>query len=259
MSYVADPESSILPLELRGIARAFGRRSILRGVDLRVGRGEIVGLMGANGAGKTTLFSIIAGLLCADGGTCRFADTDLEAGAVAIRARLAYVAHGPQLYPLLTARENLELAAQLRDAAGASSREAGGMLERLGLAAHADRRIEAFSRGMAQRASLARALAAAPELMLLDEPLTALDRDGQALVAEIMREERDRGAGIVLCSHDLETVLSVSDRVVLLEHGVISGEVRARECVDLHEYRRLVTNLGTVVSTRRVGAVRQMA
>ncbi|TPV96771.1 MAG: ABC transporter ATP-binding protein [Myxococcales bacterium FL481] len=218
--------SSIAPVEIVGLARTFGRRSVLRGVNLSICSGEIVGLLGANGAGKTTLFSILAGLSPADGGRCRFGSSGWLAGHPRVRTRLAYVAHNTQLYPLLTARENLELFAALRGDQGVGQRAAPEVLARFGLAEHADRRVSTFSRGMAQRASLARAIAAEPEVMLLDEPLTALDRRGRALLLRVLAEERARGAAIVLCSHDLDAVVDIADRVVLLERGVIASEIR---------------------------------
>ncbi|MCY1013008.1 ABC transporter ATP-binding protein [Nannocystis pusilla] len=216
----------ITPIVLRSISQRFGRKVVLRGVDLELRARSITGLVGANGAGKTTLFLILAGLLQPDGGERRYgervvADIDLE-----LRARLAYVAHAPQLYPGLGARANLELFAELRRAAGLSSRPADDVLRGLGLPAEAlDRPVSTFSRGMAQRVALARAVAGDPELLLLDEPFTALDARGRAQLAGALLAERDRGAAILLSSHDQGTLLRVCDRLVLLEAGAIVREV----------------------------------
>jgi ABC-type multidrug transport system ATPase subunit len=209
-------------LTLRGIGKHFGRLAVLRGLDLDLHAGEIVGLIGANGAGKSTLLSIIAGLMPPSRGERTFAGSD--AGARDDRARFAVVSHTAQTYPRLTAMENLELFAKLRAHAGAHVEPLLPTLERLGLGYAAQRQAGTFSRGMLQRLALARALLGRPEMLLLDEPFTALDRPGRALLASVLAEERDRGAAILLISHDLEALVSVADRVVLLEGGLIEGD-----------------------------------
>ncbi len=218
--------TTIAPLEVRGIRQRFGRKRVLRRVDLRVDGGELVGLVGANGSGKTTLFSIITGLLPADSGSSFFAGQSIESMDLGQRARLAYVAHRPQVYLGLSARENLDLFADLRATVGAKTAEAGVILERFGLAEVADRLVSTFSRGMAQRLSLARALASSPDILILDEPFTALDRQGRELLAEILGAERARGSAIFIASHDHDMLVQVADRILHLENGVIAGEAQ---------------------------------
>jgi ABC-type multidrug transport system ATPase subunit len=121
--------------ELRGVAQRFGRNVVLRRVDLELPPGRIVGLVGANGAGKTTLFSILAGLLQPDAGERRLFGAPADEVGLDLRARLAYVAHATQLYPGLSARENLALFADLRRAAGLPSRAEDEVLTALGLRA----------------------------------------------------------------------------------------------------------------------------
>ena len=207
---------------LHGVAQRFGRKVVLRDVDLELAPGTIVGLIGANGAGKTTLFAILAGLLQPDAGERRLfgrAADEVDADA---RARLAYVAHQTQLYGGLSARENLALFADLRRAAGLTTRPADEVLLQLGLPAEAlARPVSTFSRGMAQRVALARALAASRELLLLDEPSTALDAGGRAQLASVLEGERRRGAAVLLSSHDLDALVELCDRIVLLERGVL--------------------------------------
>ncbi|MCA9634913.1 MAG: heme ABC exporter ATP-binding protein CcmA [Myxococcales bacterium] len=216
----------ITPLEARGLSQRFGRKRVLRRVDLRLDGGEIVGLVGANGAGKTTLFSILSGLMAADEGERRLGGQAVDELSLELRARFAYVAHRPQVYAGLSARENLELAAGLRASVGAETLPSDQALARFGLSDAADRLVGAFSRGMAQRLALARAFAARPEVLILDEPFTALDRQGRELLAEILADERARGAAILLSSHDHEMLARVADRILHLEGGVIAGEVR---------------------------------
>jgi heme ABC exporter ATP-binding subunit CcmA len=209
--------------ELRGVAQRFGRNVVLRGLDLSLAPGALVGLVGANGAGKTTLFAILAGLLQPDEGERWLFGAPADEVAQDARARLAYVAHATQLYPGLSGRENLELYADLRRACGLASRDARETLTELGLSEDAQvRPVSSYSRGMAQRVALARALAGRPELLLLDEPFTALDARGRAQLAEVLMAERARGAAILLSSHDFDALVQICDRVVLLERGSLA-------------------------------------
>lgn len=218
---------TITPVALRGITQQFGRRLVLRDVELEVKPGEVVGLLGANGSGKTTLLNIVAGLQQPSGGARTFGADARAAVGIELRARMALVAHTPQVYPRLTARENLELFGDLRAAAvGDRGLDAAQVLERIGLSAAADQLVGTFSRGMLQRLALGRALAGRPQLLLLDEPFTALDRDGRELLVDVLAEQRDRGVAVLLCSHDLDVVVRVADRVALLEGGCIVGEER---------------------------------
>lgn len=233
---------TILPVELRGVACRFGRNAVLRDVDLRVDAGEVVGLLGANGAGKTTLFSILVGLRQPDAGVRRFGGRDHLDVGLEVRARLAWLAHNPQLYPLLTARENVELFVEL--AGSSDTLDPAATLERLGLGEVVDRPVQTFSRGMAQRVALARALTLRPQLLILDEPFTALDRAGRSLLGGLLRDEAERGAAIVLSSHDLDVVAQFVDRALLLHGGVIHGQVRRDADEAPPAFRQRIANMG---------------
>jgi ABC-type multidrug transport system ATPase subunit len=242
---VSVDDEAITPLELRAIGKRFGRLAVLRGVDLEVRAGEVVGLVGANGAGKTTLLSIVAGLEQPTEGECRFGSAVLDSARQGLsqRARLALVSHTAQVYPRLTARENLALFAALRQAAGFDAADPDPLLERLGLGDARNRLAGTFSRGMLQRLALARALLGFPELLLLDEPFTALDRPGRALLSRVILEERDRGAAVLLSSHDFDAIGATTDRVVLLEGGRLVGIAERSKTDDPDEYRTRVQGL----------------
>jgi heme ABC exporter ATP-binding subunit CcmA len=236
---------TIVPLRLQDLSKRFGRLAVLRGIDLQTRAGEIVALLGANGCGKTTLLSIAAGLAPASNGTCVWGErTELDTDA---RRKLAFVAHSTQIYARLTAKENLRLVASLRgDEAGAKTEDGiDRLVARVGLADAADRMAGTFSRGMQQRLAIARALLGAPELLLLDEPFTALDFGGRTLLAKLLLEERERGAAILLTSHDLDAVAEVSDRAVLLEGGRITAEATRDSMESTAAFAERVRRLGT--------------
>jgi heme exporter protein A len=206
-------------LELRGIAKFFGHRCLFKSVDLAVTRGTAILLTGANGAGKSTLMRLMAGLMRPSAGSCE---------CYAAEGRVAYLGHATFVYPGLTALENL---AFWKNAQGLPLKEADllALLERVGLERHAHERAGIFSRGMAQRLNLARALLAGPELLLLDEPGTGLDGRASGILREEIRRARQRGAGIVWISHDVAADAPLADRVLSLERGSLREDGRGAE------------------------------
>jgi heme exporter protein A len=156
----------------RGLEKRYGDKRVLRGVDLDVPRGGFVLVTGPNGSGKTTLLRLVAGLLAPTGGEL---EVDVE------RGRLGFLGHEPLVYRELTALENLELFGRLYHVPERRER-IGMLLERFGLWDARAERAGSFSRGMLQRLALCRALLHEPELLLLDEPFSALDADGGELV-----------------------------------------------------------------------------
>lgn len=210
---------SALPLVVQDLAFRYGRLSVLRGVDFRVEPGMIWALVGANGAGKTTLFSVLSGLAQAQRGSLRFGAQTLDEST--LRSKIAVVSHEPAAYAKLSAKENLQLFADLCRLKGLPVLDVNLALDRFELSFAADRQVQEFSRGMAQRVALARAWSRQPDLYLLDEPFTALDRRGKSLLAEILREETQRGAAVVLASHDFPWICEVADEVAWLHEGKI--------------------------------------
>jgi heme exporter protein A len=202
----------MLLLELRGIAKFFGHKCVFKAVDLALARETVMLLVGANGAGKSTLMRLMAGLSRPSAGSCE---------CHAAEGRVAYLGHATFLYPGLTALENL---AFWREAQGLrlTETELMALLERVGLERHAQERAGFFSRGMAQRLNLARALLAEPELLLLDEPGTGLDSRAAAMLREEIVRARQRGAGVVWISHDVAADAPLADRVLVLERGRLS-------------------------------------
>ena len=205
-------------LSARGLSRRYGHAWALSRVDLQLHAGEAVALLGANGAGKSTLLSLLATLHRPTEGSLQIFGLDPHRQLPQIRSRLGYVAHATLLDDGLTARENLLYFASLFSLHD-SRRIVDERLEEVGLHKRAHDRVASFSRGMRQRLSLARALLHDPDLLVLDEPFTGLDAAGCRDLAARLEEEKRRGRAIVLATHQLERVLSWSDRALLLHQG----------------------------------------
>lgn len=205
-------------LEARQLSRRYGRFWALRDVDLELGAGESVALLGANGAGKSTLLTALATLARPTRGVLEIMGTDPRKKTAEVRAQMGYVAHHTLLDDALTARENLHYYGALFGLDDTRQR-CEQRLSEVGLGDRADDRVEGFSRGMRQRLSLARALLHDPKLLVLDEPFTGLDAPGCRDLADRLAAERDRGTAIILATHQLERVLAWCDRVVILHRG----------------------------------------
>lgn len=193
--------------------------TILRDVDLTVDPGESVGLFGSNGAGKTTLLRVIATLLRPTGGEARVLGVDLASqDRFSIRPRLGLIGHSPALYPELSLVANLEFSARI---AGAAEVAAHRALEIVGLGRAADRLAGEASHGMQRRVEFAREIMLKPDLLLLDEPHSALDPSAIELVEHIVAGVLERGGAVVLVSHDIERVAPMVTRTAELAGGTV--------------------------------------
>jgi ABC-2 type transport system ATP-binding protein len=209
-------------LEAHGLRKRYKRTEALRGVDLEVGDGELVGLLGPNGAGKSTLTKIACGLVRSTEGSVAICGH--PAGSGPARAAIGYLAELFRFPGWATAAEILAFHQRLAGSAG-GVRERGELLELVGLPEVAETRVEAMSKGMQQRLGLAQALVGSPRLLLLDEPTSALDPVGRRIVRELLVELRGRGIAVLLNSHLLGEVERVCERVAILASGevVLSG------------------------------------
>jgi heme exporter protein A len=187
-------------IEARGLDKTFGTIPILRGVNFAVAPGVAAMVIGRNGAGKSTLIRLLAGLSAPTNGEAMLFGAPSRTLDSASRRRLSIVTHQSFLYPNLTARENLQFYCDLYDVAD-SGTAIPKWIDRVGLVSAADTRVRTFSRGMEQRLTLARAMLTRPDVMLMDEPFSALDADGLALVAALLREAIARRCAIVLTAH----------------------------------------------------------
>jgi len=199
-------------VELAGVAFRYGDVAVLDGVDLRVERGDFLGVIGPNGAGKTTLLRVILGLVPPSRGTAHLFGGPPRAGLA--RRRVAYVPQRVTIDASLPATVTEIVETGLGAALGwfAPDRAEGrrrvrAALEQVGMAPHARSRLHALSSGQRQRVLIARALVTDPDLLVLDEPAAGIDADAQATLAGLLRHlHRDRGVTVIMVSHDLATV-----------------------------------------------------
>ena len=203
-------------IQARGLEKRFGPVPALRSLNLDVPRGASLAVLGPNGAGKSTLLRLLAGLTQPSAGALRVGEP--SASRVERRRRVGLIAHATFLYPALTARENLVLAGRLHGLAEPIQR-ADRLLEELELVGVAQQRAGTFSRGMAQRLAIARALVHDPPVLLLDEPFTGLDPRAAERLAERLADVRSSATTAVLVTHDLGRAAELSDAGLVLVAG----------------------------------------
>jgi Cu-processing system ATP-binding protein len=202
---------------LRAVSRLYGRQLAVDAVDLILRAGECIGLVGHNGAGKSTMIKMMLGLMRPTSGSVQVLGEDPSAGAAAAaRRELGYLPENVALHPSLTGAETLAFYARLKGQPVAGNK---GLLERVGIAAAAHRRVGTYSKGMRQRLGLAQALLGNPRALLLDEPTTGLDPALRQSFYEIIGELRRDGATILLSSHALAELEGQVDRVVVMNRG----------------------------------------
>jgi ABC-2 type transport system ATP-binding protein len=229
----------VTALALAGLRKRYGGgREALRGVDLEVGDGELVGLLGPNGAGKSTLTKIACGLVRP------------TAGTVHVTEPFGYLAELFRFPGWCTADEVLALHQQLTGSEGGAA-ERTELLTLVRLEDAAGVRVEAMSKGMQQRLGIAQAMIGAPKLLLLDEPTSALDPGGRRTVRDLLVELRRRGVAVLLNTHLLSEVEHVCDRVVIVDRGAVVASGRPGELerprgveVELSSGTRVVEGVG---------------
>jgi Cu-processing system ATP-binding protein len=210
--------SSAAPtVRLAQVSKCFGRHEAVRDVDLTLHAGECVGLVGHNGAGKSTMIKMMLGLIAPTSGRVETLGENPSAGAAArARLELGYLPENVALYPSMTGEETLAFYARLKRQPVARN---AALLERVGIAHAARRRVGTYSKGMRQRLALAQALLGSPRVLLLDEPTTGLDPALRQSFYEIVRGLRDGGATVLLSSHALAELEGQVDRVVVMNRG----------------------------------------
>lgn len=256
-------------LELNHIQKAFDGLPVLRDISLQVEEGEIVSILGPSGCGKTTLLNLILGIVEADSGSIRYKGEDLTATPMEKRG-FNIVFQDYALFPNLNVRKNITYG--LKNKPGVSTRqEVEDLIDLLDLRDQLNKRIDQLSGGQKQRVALARTLVMKPRILLLDEPLSALDGVIKESIKERIRTiAREYHLTTIIVTHDPEEALTLSDRVLIIEKGVIAQYGRPSQIIHQPEndfVRKFILNqleikrnniyalFGDRVSTESVGAV----
>lgn len=229
-------------IEVLKVTKAFGHQVALRGVDLQVAEGEFLTLFGPNGAGKTTLVRVVASLARPTSGSVRLRGQDLGRAAVTLRRDLGFISHNPLLYGDLTAEENLRFFARMYDVPQAGDR-IRDVLDQVGLVARRHDPVRAFSRGMVQRLTIARAILHNPAIMLLDEPYTGLDLQAADMLGAVLHDLVTSNRTVILTTHNLEQGLEMCHRAAILHRGRVAwqGERAGVDLAAMKEIYRDVT------------------
>ena len=221
-----------LRLAVRGLTKTYGKLRALDGLDLTVGRG-LFGLLGPNGSGKSTLMRTLATLQRPDQGSIEFAGIDVLEAPQQLREQLGYLPQEFGVYPGISARDLLDYMARFRGQLDGRARKhrVAALLERVNLAAHADREVASFSGGMRQRFGIAQALLGNPRLLIVDEPTAGLDPAERSRFHQLLSELGD-AAVVLLSTHIVEDVASVCEDVAIIAQGRIALGGRPAELVE---------------------------
>lgn len=228
-------EANSIIIEVNDLWKSFGKTPALRGIDLKIRKGEFITIFGPNGAGKTTLVKILSTLIKPFSGSARIDGSHLKDDSVDIRRKIGVVSHDPFLYDGLTAYENLKFYARMYDLSNLEER-AREVIQVVGLEDRQHEPVYTFSHGMLQRLSIARAILHDPKVLFLDEPYAGLDQHAAELLKEILMGLHGEDRTIIMTTHNLERGLELCDRVAIMVAGRIVHEER-NDSIDVEEFK----------------------
>jgi len=218
-------EAAVPVIVLEKLTKSFGEKKVLKGVDLTVSAGHVLGYIGPNGAGKTTTVKILVGMLDGFGGTARVCGFDVAREPLEVKRRIGYVPEAGALYEALTPMEFLSLIGRLFNLPARKLEEKAVELLRIfGLAEERDKRMTTFSKGMKQKVLIIAGLIHNPQVIFLDEPLAGLDANSTVVVKELIANLASAGRTVFYCSHMMDIVERVCDRIAIVDEGRIVAD-----------------------------------
>lgn len=214
---------------IKGLRKSYGRgancKEVLKGIDLEVKGGQIIGYIGPNGAGKSTTVKILCGLLKDFEGDIQVNGLNLRDHEMEIKSKIGYVPETSAIYETLTPNEYLSLLATLFEISEVKTKERiDSLLKFFGMIEHADQRMDSFSKGMRQKILIIAGIINNPDIIFLDEPLSGLDANSVILVKEMLTKLAQQGKTIFYSSHLMDVVEKISDRIVLINDGVVIAD-----------------------------------
>lgn len=251
-------------ISIRGLRKNYGNKEVLKGIDLEVAPGQIIGYIGPNGAGKSTTVKILTGIIQDYEGEVKVNGLDLRDQLLEVKKQIGYIPELAEIYDLLTPREYLSFVGRLYHLEdNILEARIARMLDSFGLLAHIDQRMDSFSKGMRQKVLLTSGLLHNPSIVIMDEPLSGLDANAVILVKELLQVLKAEGKTIFYCSHMMDVVEKVSDRIVLINQGAIVAnstieELRASEQGSLEQiFARLTATENTNQRVSDIAAAMQ--
>ncbi|MCL2755273.1 MAG: ABC transporter ATP-binding protein, partial [Oscillospiraceae bacterium] len=215
-------------LTITNLRKSYKNFEVLKGLNMNLAKGDVYGFLGKNGCGKTTTMNIICNIVAKDDGLVRFSRGRASDAGVSLafdeseKPHIGYLTETPSLYSFMNGYEYLKYIAACANYTGDVNRRIAEVLDVTGMTEGATRRIRGYSRGMSQRLGIAAAMFDHPELLILDEPTSALDPEGRAEVMGIIRNLREVGVTIILCTHIITDVERIANKIGIMKDGVIA-------------------------------------
>lgn len=222
-------------ISISNLTKSYGLTRVLKGISLDIAPGQIIGYIGPNGAGKSTTVKILCGLDSEYGGEIKVNNYDLKEDALEIKKIIGYIPELAQMYEVLTPNEYLYLVGTMHGLSKDEIHQKGNdMLTYFGLKSNINQRMNTFSKGMRQKVLIASGLIHNPKILFMDEPLTGLDANSVILVKEIIAQLASDGKTIFYCSHMMDVVEKVSDRIILIDKGEIIADGAYKDLAEKH-------------------------